>query len=569
MSKLTFMVMRRMRMPLLILLASYVIALLGMTLVPGVDANGAPWRMDFFHAYYFISYMATTIGFGEIPYEFSDAQRAWVTVSLYLTVIAWFYAIGAILNILQDTAFRRAIIQNRFARTVSRLREPFYLVCGFGDTGKALIRALTDRSIRVVTMDINEDDINFLALQNFLVDVPGLCGDASHPNNLIKGGVLSPYCQGVVALTHKEPVNLKVAISSKLLAPALPVICRGETKLHKDNMASFGTDHIIDPFITFADRLALALEKPGAFLLYNWLTAVPDSPMPDVLLPPDGLWILCGFGRFGKAMHDRLVRLGMRVVTIEPHLDPVLCPSENIVGWGTDAQTLLSAGIEQAVGLVAGTENDTNNLSIVMTAQELNPDLFVVIRQNRSFNRALFQAIRADIVMEPSDIVAQEVRVLLTFPLLMTFLDAVVGQDNAWANQVASRLIGMAGEMLPEVWCVTIDATHATAVCPLLARGDAIAIQHLMRNPRHRQETLSALALLLQREKKIVLMPEMNTVLKPGDELLFCGQHGAADAMRWTLQNQKVLRYVLSGCELPEGMVWRWLVRRRGQGEEL
>ena len=55
------------------------------------DADGKVWHMSIFHAFYFVSYMATTIGFGEIPYAFTDAQRLWVALSLYASVVAWIY----------------------------------------------------------------------------------------------------------------------------------------------------------------------------------------------------------------------------------------------------------------------------------------------------------------------------------------------------------------------------------------------------------------------------------------------------------------------------------------------
>ena len=63
--------------------------------------------MGFFDAFYVMSYTATTIGFGEIPYPFTYNQRMWVTISIYLTVIGWAYAIGSLLALLQDRAFRR------------------------------------------------------------------------------------------------------------------------------------------------------------------------------------------------------------------------------------------------------------------------------------------------------------------------------------------------------------------------------------------------------------------------------------------------------------------------------
>jgi voltage-gated potassium channel len=73
------------------------------------------------------------------------------------------------------------------------------------------------------------------------------------------------------------------------------------------------------------------------------------------------------------------------------------------------------------VGIVAAGDNDTNNLSIAMTAKEVNPDLFVVVRQNRVANEVLFDAYDADFTMVPSRIVARECLALITSPLLTAF----------------------------------------------------------------------------------------------------------------------------------------------------
>ncbi|MCW8890728.1 MAG: ion channel, partial [Sedimenticola sp.] len=82
MHSIYFLIFRRMRQPLLTLVVTYAIAVLGLSLIPGQDEAGNVWHMDLFHAFYFVSFMATTIGFGEIPYPFTDAQRLWVTFSL-------------------------------------------------------------------------------------------------------------------------------------------------------------------------------------------------------------------------------------------------------------------------------------------------------------------------------------------------------------------------------------------------------------------------------------------------------------------------------------------------------
>jgi voltage-gated potassium channel len=43
-------------------------------------------------------------------------------------------------------------------------------------------------------------------------------------------------------------------------------------------MASFGTDHIINPFARFAEHLALAVAAPERFRLIELLTSLPETP---------------------------------------------------------------------------------------------------------------------------------------------------------------------------------------------------------------------------------------------------------------------------------------------------
>ena len=119
-----FLVMRRMRTPLIVLIAIFAVGTLGLTLIDGQDDQGRPWRMGFFDAFYVMSYTASTIGFGEIPYAFTYNQRMWVTISIYLTVVGWAYAIGSLLALVQERSFRQALALQHFTRKVRRLGEP-------------------------------------------------------------------------------------------------------------------------------------------------------------------------------------------------------------------------------------------------------------------------------------------------------------------------------------------------------------------------------------------------------------------------------------------------------------
>ncbi len=352
MDHIVFLIMRRMRAPLLVLIASYTVAITGLVLIPSQDAAGNPAPLSFFHAFYIVAYTSTTIGFGELPFAFTDAQRLWMSVVIFFTVGVWIYAVGTLIGLLQDVTLKRALAEGRFRRRVQRLGDPFYLVCGFGQTGGALVRALTDRHQHAVVVDIDPERISLLALENQREYVPALCGDARRPSNLDAAGLKHPLCQGVVALTNVNETNLKIAIAAKLLHPDIQVICRSDSHEVEANMRSFGTDHVYDPFDTFALYMATAIEAPCTTLLSDWLTGLTGEALKEPIYPPGkGTWVICGYGRFGKAIYRHLKEegLALRVIEAEPHHTGI--PKEGVVqGRGTEAPTLQEAEIERAVG---------------------------------------------------------------------------------------------------------------------------------------------------------------------------------------------------------------------------
>lgn len=566
MDNIVFLILRRMRRPLLTLVVVYAVAIVGLTLIPGRDADGGIWYMSIFHAFYVISYTATTIGFGEIPYAFTDGQRLWVVFAIYATVISWIYALGTILGLLQDKTFQQAIGERRFAHRIRGYRAPFYLVCGYGETGEALVETLTNRRQHAVVLDIDEQRIHLIQLQNLRESVPALHGDARNPAHLLAAGLTHPACAGVVALTNDNAANLKVAITAKLLRPDLNVICRADSHDVEANMASFGTDHIVDPFDSFAAQLAIALQMPCLYLLHRWLTGIEADLLSEPLYPPrDGHWIICGYGRFGKAIHRCLRREGIRTIVIEAEPQRTGMPAEGGVhGRGTEADTLLAAKVEQAVGLVAGTDDDANNLSVIMTARDLSPGLFVIMRQNQKANEQIVQAARADLVMHPSTIIADKIRVLLATPLLYEFFNLARYKDDAWACQLVSRISALVQDRVPDIRRLAADADDACALHHALLQGMQIALGDLLRDPWDRARQLPCIALLLERGSERLLLPGEDTLLAPGDRILFCGAAAAFTRLDWSACHANTLEYVCTGQVVPHGRVWRWLQRRTG-----
>jgi len=561
MHNIAFVLLRRIHTPLIVLICVYAISILGFVLIMGTDNEGNPWRMDFFHAFYFVSFMGTTIGFGEIPYPFNNGQRLWAIVTIYGTVIAWLYAIGSLLSLIQDPAFRTLMKENAFRRAVRGINEPFFLICGYGDTGSLLVKALAEVGIRSVVIDVDQERINSLELEDLYLYAPGFCANALEPDVLLKAGLKFRRCAGVVALTNVDHVNLKISITSKLLNPSLQVIARAETRDAEENIASFGTDSIINPFETFAGRLALALHSPGTYLLYEWMAGVPNERLCEPLFPPHGRWILCGFGRFGKAVYERLRREGMPVTVLEAMPELTGIPDDGIVGRGTEAITLQQANIQDAVGIIAGTDDDPNNLSIIMTARELKPDLFIVARQNKRINDSIFGAANLNLIMRRSSIIAHKIFAFITVPIMDQFFTQTGKQDNSWANQLVSRISGITQDKAPHKWMLNVVGSEAPALVTGIAEGKRVVVNHLIRDPRNRDDRLPCIVLLIKRKDQEILLPDDDTEIMIGDRILLCAGYNSKRHVDWFVKNHNVFDYVLSGEEHSSNFLTRYLSR--------
>ena len=580
MNEVTALFLRRMQAPLILIVIVYSIAILGLVLIPGVDDNGNVWHMSIFHAFYFVSYTATTIGFGEIPYPMTDTQRLWSIFIIYMTVISWFYALGTVIALFQDKSYLQERNKLKFKRNIKNINRPFYLVCGFGETGRAVVNALLKEHFGAVVIELKED-VTERNLSDTLEYVPSLTADATEPEVLELAGVHLDKCHGVIAVTASDETNLKIAITSKLLHPEVTVICRSEDIEHQENMLSFGTDHIINPFESFASIFDMTLHSPSMQLIYDWLTGAPNTSLSTPVSIHEGHWILCGYGRFGEQLHKELKKRDIRTIIIDPREETKCIFSNNkiagdefIIGTGTDAKTLSAAGIDTAAGVIAGSDNDPNNLSIIMTARQLNKQVFVVGRQNNEKNRLLYSKINdhyhlakgdkteelstvGHLAVQPSEIIARRIRAILIAPLLIDFLDQATHEDQQWANITISRLSAVIGENNPYIWTVTINKDDTPAIAQALGFGRSIQLKHITRDPIDPSKNLACISLLIKRGDDLQLLPDDDVELKAFDQLLFCGVRKVKHSMSPILTDISRLNYVMTSKNEPRSYIWK------------
>ncbi|ASJ71079.1 potassium channel family protein [Granulosicoccus antarcticus] len=562
--RVTMVVLRHLRKPVFALIIVYAIGITGMALIPGTGADGEPESMSLFHAFYFFTYTATTTGFGEIPHVFNDVQRLWAIFCLYIGAIAWLYAIGSIIGLVQNPHFTRAVDEQRFARKVRQMTDPFVIICGFGDTGSLLARGLSDHHLQATVLDRDPERIKAFVVRDYRVKMRGLCAHPDVPRHLIDAGVTQDKCKAVVALTNEEDTNRQITIVSKLLNPAVRVISRSTSERHCKHLNSLNDVQVVNPFAVFAELLDMAIVAPRLHNLNSWLVGVPGTRLGHPLKVPCGIWILCGYGRMGKELHRRLVHHGIQVVIIDP--DAKVCePAGRIVRGFADFDTLREAGVEQAAGIVAGTDNDSDNLGILVCVRHLNSQAFMVVRQNQHENQLAFDAGRADLILQSSLTTARRILKSLISPLIQEMIEHLYDQEQK-TEEVVNRLQATMGEQAPHLFRIGITPEEASAVMEYMEEGKPLLLSDLIRDPNNLEGTLPCVPLVIRRGEEIRMLPDDNEAIIHGDGVLLCGTERSERILRATLNNPYTLHYLTTGVELPRGFVFQWIEGRRKRG---
>jgi Trk K+ transport system NAD-binding subunit len=561
-NEVLFVILRRLRRPLIVLILAYAVSVWGLVLIPGMDKDGNVVHMGFFHALYFISYTATTIGFGEIPYEFTDPQRVWTIVCIYLCVVSWAYALGSIFHLSQDQTLRDAVARRRFALRVAAMQEPFVLIVGYGQSGIMLARMLDRMGQHMVIVETRGERAARIEIEEFNYLPLFLAADGRSPDVLVDAGVTHRKCVAMVALAGNDDTNQSVAIGGTVLNPSLRIITRVHTPIAQANLDSFRNIEPINPFQTFANNISLDMGSPERLRVIEWLSGLPGGVRPEPLNLPKGHWVVCGTGSFSQYFRSALESAGVTcaVVHVDPQQQGEGDPSQHHGGATRD---MIAAGVERAVGLVVCTENDSFNLATVTRARSINPGIYVVIRQANASNASLIDASMASLRFVKSEVVSHKARQLLTSPLLIRFLKYLDEDSGEMARRTSALLEQHVGDKVPFMWVFDCFASYAglrEALAPDVQ--PPFSIGDLLINPEQPPNRINAVPLLLLRKKKEIPLPSEDTLLMSGDRILFAGQRGEGELQKRFLLEPSPLVFVRTGMEPPRSWLFRRLLQR-------
>jgi len=551
----SWIVIRRLRLPFLVIILTFSVSILGMVLIPGQDDQGHVYHLNFFDAFYFVSYMASTIGFGESPYAFTYPQKLWVSFSIYMTVIGWFYGIGSIIALVQDDVLHKELEKNRFLKAVKRMKEPFVLILGYNTVTRALIKKLNLMGIRMVVLDRDQQSIDALMLENYSPQIPAYCTDVMDPGTLEMAGIRKKNCQSVVVLFEDEQKNSKLALMCKHLNKRLELIARSSSLQNSEFLKTMGVDHIINPFKVISSRLYTALRAPHLWLLEMWIYGHLLKVREKEVLP-EGHYVIYGYGRMGKALEKGLEKAGMSYSFIDARLssDGGFLPEGELCGEDEIEEKLLAAGIGNASVIIAGTRDDLVNIAVIALAKKYNPDIYVISRENEISDIKIFKAARVNRHYVLEEIIIDKAYHYLAMPLANMFIGLLNRQNEEWGRKLVDRIVLKMGEN-PGICEIDIEQEQAYAACMQLQKGTAITLGMLKRKREDWRLENQLLFLMLVRSEEPILLPSDDVELAIGDKLLVICHDASKEDLEYILQNYYVLHYAMYGKEKMTGIL--------------
>ncbi|NMF57387.1 potassium channel family protein [Pseudanabaena yagii] len=166
--------------------------------------------------------------------------------------------------------------------------------------------------------------------------------------------------------------------------------------------------------------------------IYNIFQARRQRKVMESL---DKHYIVCGFGRTGRQVTAEFAAEGsIPFVVIDS--DPVTIEQAEQEGYPAlqgDAaldNTLLLAGVERAICIVAALPSDAENLYTVLSAKTLNPDIRAIARASTEESMKKLRRGGADEVISPYITGGKRMAAVALRPQVMDFVDGIIAGSN-------------------------------------------------------------------------------------------------------------------------------------------
>ncbi len=211
-------------------------------------------------------------------------------------------------------------------------------------------------------------------------------------------------------------------------------------------------------------------------------------------------YIICGYGRIGRVLCNQLTinnPLDIIIVEQDPELVPELEEDKRLylIGDASSESVLEKAGIDRAKCLIAALATDTANVFLVLTARQLNPDIFIMARTSYKESESKLRAAGANMVESPYDMGATNMAFKLMRPTVTSFLDIALTKEHS------------------DIQMEEIPVSDTSELVNIMLKDSGI-----------RQKYNLIIIAIKKKDGNMIFNPSFETVFKEGDTVIAVGQ---------------------------------------------
>ena len=238
---------------------------------------------------------------------------------------------------------------------------------------------------------------------------------------------------GTVGFVHSEGLNLLDAIWYSVMTLTtvgfhVPNNFSAEGKIITIFLMLFGVGAVL------YGLTALALEIFSGNIGKEYKINIIKKRMKNL----ENHIIICGFGRNGRQAARKLILHKKPFVIIDKkpleNRDDEFADTIFIHGNAIEDEVLKQACIEKAVGIIASLPSDADNLFIVISSKELNPNIKVISRASNSNTIKKLKTAGAENVIMPDKMGGEYMASLLITPDIVEFVDHITLEGTKQIN---------------------------------------------------------------------------------------------------------------------------------------
>ncbi|KPM31809.1 Potassium channel protein [Croceitalea dokdonensis DOKDO 023] len=147
--------------------------------------------------------------------------------------------------------------------------------------------------------------------------------------------------------------------------------------------------------------------------------------------------VVCGYGRNGQQAAQKLMAYNEPFVVVEKDENIIKANEDEVLfvqGDVNEDEVLFEAGIDRAKYLVTALPDDASNLFAVLSARQMNENLFIISRASKITSVKKLEFAGANKVVMPDKIGGDHMASLVVMPDLVTFMDKLSVEGEHTTN---------------------------------------------------------------------------------------------------------------------------------------